>query len=140
MYFVQLVEQLQVLAAFHRVLRPGGRLLLNIPVYKLFAGIHDKSVGLTERHSVKEILTTYNDSEFDVVHHFCWPCLLSPIAAATRMLQRLKLKFSSDAEIISDLDIPADFVNDLLYRITKFERRVGCGFFGSSLCLVLARK
>jgi SAM-dependent methyltransferase len=140
LYFLSFEEQKKTLADFYKILKPGGVMILNLPALKIFTGTHDLSVGIRERYHhrmLKELLPAY--AAGDRYSFRYWPVLLSPVVAAARALQRIRIK-SGKYNAESDIDLPGAFVNGLLKGLMKLEMnylpRIN---FGSSL-FVTVRK
>ena len=49
MYFFDLYEQQKILNEFYLSLNGGGIIILNLPSFSAFSGIHDKAVGIQKR-------------------------------------------------------------------------------------------
>jgi SAM-dependent methyltransferase len=123
-----------------RTLLPGGYLILNLPAYREFSGIHDKSVGITTRTSERLIRQQLTDASFQIVELHHWPFILAPVIFLTRLKQRLTLRIFPDCTIKSDIDLPSPFINRLLFMLANEESRLGkLRCLGSSV-FVVARK
>ncbi len=121
------------------LLKPSGLLLLNMPAGKLFRGTHDIAVEIQERHSKKSIQKLIGSSA-TIVEMIYWPFLLSPLILAVRLFQRIQLTFNKNLTIVSDVELPPNFINKFFYRITQFENRFfGWKPWGSSIFVILRK-
>ena len=55
MYFFDIVEQRRILDEFYLSLNNGGIIILNLPFFNVFSGIHDKAVGIENRFNTKTV-------------------------------------------------------------------------------------
>ena len=77
-----------------------------------------------------------------IVYFSYWSFILSPLILLVRFIQRVQLKLNliELKNIKSDVTVPSNFVNNLFYRIVKFEESLfRKGIFGSSLFMVLKK-
>ena len=123
-----------------KLLKPGGLLIMNFPALKAFQGNHDIAVGIQQRYS-KTAIRNMIGNKGSVKQLTFWPFLLSPPIFFLRKLQKLRSFFVKKREVISDVQMPPSFLNDVFYRITRTEnagiRRTP---WGSSLFLVLQKQ
>ena len=129
-----------VLRAFHTALSPGGYLILNLPAYKAFAGIHDLSVGIVNRTTARIIRQQLADAGFTVTELHHWPFLLAPMIFLTRLKQRFMLQNNHDCIIKSDITLPSPLVNRLLLTLTTTEKLLGTRRFWGSSVFIFAQK
>lgn len=142
LYFLEEKEIITFIDMCEKRLSSKGILILNLPMLKIFSGIHDISVGIDNRFTKKEIenLILKNKNITPTTQMF-WPFLLSPIIFITRTWQRLYLRFSSQPTIRSDVDMPSPFINKLLYKIIQWENaHIHYKPFASSIFLVLQKQ
>lgn len=125
----------------HRALRPGGRLVLNLPAFASLAGEHDVAVRTARRYTTKEARALVEAHGFRVERCSYWNMAPTPAIWLVRRLSRRKPLDSVTAH--SDITPPAAPINRTLLGITRLERRLLHRVprlpFGSSL-LILARK
>ncbi len=140
-YFFSEEERRAILQAFWHVLKPGGMVILNLPALEAFKGIHDLSVGIEKRFTKKAVKEMINTKQFHVSTVKFWPFILSPIIFFSRFFQRIQLKMNKNVEIHSDVNLPPNSINKVLFFITKMENTLlKYKPFGSSLFLVLTKK
>lgn len=78
------VDQAAALAEFHRVLAPGGVLVLNLPAFRWLASAHDRAVHNARRYTRAEVATMLAEGGFRV-HRVCyWNSLLFPLMLIQR--------------------------------------------------------
>jgi SAM-dependent methyltransferase len=129
-----------IFSTFHQKIKPTGILITNNNAFKIFYGTHDIAVGGKQRFSLSDFENISQALTLKITYHSYWSVALSPLILAVRLLQQLQLKLNliDPSKIKSDVDVPSDFINNLLYRIVKTEEKVlGKGFFGSSLFLII---
>jgi hypothetical protein len=120
-----------IIAGFKSLLNPGGLLIMNNPAYAAFSGSHDKAVGIVTRFVPKQLVGVIVNCQLSVVNCSQWPFLLSPLVYLVRKFQKKEQ---------SDIDMPAGWINSILYSICKFEMKLfKRAPFGSSVFIV-ARK
>ena len=142
LYFLNTEEQQAFLAKAFSVLKSDGYLILNLPAFRAFSGIHDKAVGIGTRFTKKSIQYQISvNPNLLLTSLDCWPFFLSPLIFFTRTFQRLKLKLKPDTEIVSDVEIPSNLINKTLKIITNLEFNLPFRKpFGSSIFVVLKKK
>lgn len=134
-------NDLQALLEIARVLRPGGRLCLNLPAFRWLAGEHDVAVETKRRYTKGETLGLLARAGFLPERLTYWNSVLLPIVAGVRALSRLRGR-DNVAIAHSDITVPAAPINGTLRAITALEGRILRQrdlLFGSSL-LCVARK
>jgi SAM-dependent methyltransferase len=70
----------------HRVLRPGGLLLLNVPAFRFLHSAHDEAVMTAHRFKKKEIRLLLLENGFAIRLLTYWTTLLFPLAVIARTL------------------------------------------------------
>ncbi len=128
---------------FQQKLKNEGILISNNNAFKVFYGTHDIAVGGKQRFSLADFEIIFEEIPLKIVYHSYWSWVLSPLILTVRLLQQLQLKLQliDLKNIKSDVDVPPDFINNMLYRIVKVEEKLlKKGFFGSSLFLVIEQK
>jgi SAM-dependent methyltransferase len=78
----------QTLAEVHRVLRPGGVLLVRVSAHPWLWGPHDVAFNTAHRWRLHELVCHIQAAGFDVDRTTYANSLLSPLIVATRLLQR----------------------------------------------------
>ena len=70
----------------HRVLRPGGLLLVNVPAFEFLHSAHDDAVMTARRFRKNEIRSVLCENGFMIRRLTYWTTLLFPLAVAARTL------------------------------------------------------
>ncbi len=71
------------------MLTPGGRVLLRLPAYDWLRGRHDEAVHIRHRYTTGELAGKFRAAGLEPEHLSYANCLLFPIAAAKRLLERV---------------------------------------------------
>jgi len=125
----------------YRALRPGGRLLLNLPAFASLAGEHDVAVRTARRYTTKEARALVEAHGFAVERCSYWNMTPTPAIWLVRRASRRTPRDAATAH--SDITPPAAPINRALLAVACLERRLLRRVprlpFGSSL-LILARK
>ena len=70
----------------HRVLRPGGLLLINVPAFSFLHSPHDEAVMTARRFEKKELRDLLQKQNFEIRRLTYWTTFLFPLAVAARTL------------------------------------------------------
>lgn len=84
----QVADALAALGEFHRVLRPGGIVVLTMPAYQWMYSYHDRAVGNLRRYSRGETVALLRQAGFRIERATYWNTLLFPLAVLQRKLLR----------------------------------------------------
>lgn len=74
------------LAEFHRVLRPGGTLVLNVPAYQWLWSYHDVAVHSRRRYSRPDVLERLATAGFATSRATYWNAIPFPLVVTRRKL------------------------------------------------------
>ncbi len=109
-------------AELARVLRPGGRVCLNLPAYRWLAGEHDIAVETKRRYTKGEVRDLLTAGGFVIERVSYWNTALLPLVAASRAASRLRGRDAAEAH--SDVTVPTRPVNATLGAIAAWEGRL----------------
>ncbi len=115
----------QVIAEFHRILRPDGLLLLNCPALQSLWSHHDVAMMHFRRYSKKMMLNLFKTDLFSLKKLTYYNSLLLPPIYLFRSLKKTFAKIFGNRDlknIKSDLNLmPPALANYLLYKLFSLE-------------------
>jgi SAM-dependent methyltransferase len=135
------VDESAALRELHRVLKPGGWLLLNLPAWNSLAGEHDRAVKGARRYNPKRIRSLLAPPLWHIESLHGWNALLFPAVWTSRQLSRLRNQ-TATGPAQSDLKPLPPFLNQLLAAILAHDLAVCRSFqipIGTSLFAVARR-
>jgi ubiquinone/menaquinone biosynthesis C-methylase UbiE len=124
----------------YRVLRPGGRLILNVAALEFLRGAHDRAVDADRRYARRQLQALLEGAHFRVERLSYWNTAFTPPIALVRWLSRGRSGGNESPR--SDFRPLPSILNSVLRRVAALElnasRHVSLPF-GTSLFAV-ARK
>lgn len=121
----------------HRVLRPGGHLLVNVAAIKALTGNHSMLGGEVRRYHRRELREHLERTGFEVARITYTNFSLLPIVASVRLVQRMAGHRESDLE----MSVPPAPINAALSALLAVEaaavRRVDMPIGSSLLALAV---
>ncbi|HVZ07849.1 class I SAM-dependent methyltransferase [Rhodopila sp.] len=111
------VDPVTALAEVRRVLRPRGRLVLNLPAYAWLASAHDRRVHNARRLTARATAALLAQAGFRRIKARYWNGLLLPLMVVQR-----KLLARGDAA--SDVAVFPPWLDTMLHGMTELERRL----------------
>src|SRR5579871_5585824 len=82
------VDEAAALAELARCLKPGGRLVLNLPAYDWLASTHDQRVHNVRRYTARGLARLLGRAGFGEIRSTYWNTLLFPLMVVRRLLWR----------------------------------------------------
>lgn len=131
-----------IFITFQSILKLDGIIITNNNAFNIFYGTHDIAVGGKQRFRLSDFEKNFSNLELKIEYHSYWSFILSPLILLCRFIQQVQLKLNliELKNVKSDVTVPSDFVNNLLYQVVKFEENLfRNGIFGSSLFMVLKK-
>lgn len=107
------VDQDQAMREFHRVLAPGGRLIMNLPAFECLRGQHDLAVKNVRRYTPRRVRELHERHGFTAERIFCWNAWLFLPIFIWRKMSKLGAS-ASTAAAKSDLVPPPVWINKVL--------------------------
>ena len=130
-------DDLLALRDLHRVLRPGGSLLVTVPALQALWSPHDIANGHYRRYTLDELRGRIEQAGFEVVVATYFNTILFPVILAVRTLGRLRPGHENGASDVGEVPGPLNF---LLERTFSLEARLigrrALPVGVSALCLV----
>jgi SAM-dependent methyltransferase len=102
----------------HRVLKPGGQLIINVPAFGFLRGSHDIAVSIARRYTRAELAALLTDADFTIRNISYWNMALMPAVAVVRWLSR---RTATQPQVRSDLAPVWSPMNALLSGLTRAE-------------------
>jgi SAM-dependent methyltransferase len=131
-------DDVAALREIHRVLVPGGFVVLQVAAYRALWSAHDVATLTRHRYTRGELAEKVKGAGFDMVRVTYRNTLLSPLAVLIKLLRRARATTATK----SDLVVLPHLVNRALFVVVAFEnyvaRRVRLPFGVSIFCV--ARK
>ncbi|MGB9299514.1 MAG: class I SAM-dependent methyltransferase, partial [Anaerolineae bacterium] len=103
-----------------RVLKPGGRVILNLPAYNPLRSEHDVAVHIKKRYTRADVVEEVERVGLTVERIAHANTLLFPIEAAVRVAKKLPARSASEAR--SDLHSLPSAINRSLAQVLFLER------------------
>jgi ubiquinone/menaquinone biosynthesis C-methylase UbiE len=130
------IDDAKAAREMHRVLRPGGKLIINVAAFDFLRGSHDAATSMARRYTRPRLSKLLREAGFTIRSMSYWNMSLMPAVAAVRLASRRK---AQQADVRSDLKPMWPPLNALLGCITRTElaisRRIPLPF-GTSLFAV----
>ncbi|MDQ6695255.1 MAG: class I SAM-dependent methyltransferase [Chloroflexota bacterium] len=134
-------NEMTALLELRRVLKPGGRLFLNLPAYGFLRGEHDQATDVARRYTRRELKERLNEAGFTVRRISYWNMFLFPVVLLVRLIRRGDPEGAAGSAR-SDIVVPAAPINVLLTAFMAVERVLLRRFalpFGSSVAVVATK-
>jgi SAM-dependent methyltransferase len=127
------VDPPAALAEMKRVLRPGGRLIVNMPAYQWMASAHDRRVHNVRRLTARTTAAMLLQAGFERVDAGYWNGVLLPLM----ILQR---KVLARGDAISDVAPFPPWLDSIMWGMTQIERHLPFPLPAGGSVLAIAEK
>ena len=141
-YCLNKVQIINGLYSIVNLLKPDGIFLSNNNSFNIFYGTHDIAVGGKWRFTLKDFQAFTSKMPLKIQYYSYWTWILSPLILVIRIFQQIQLKLGliDTSKLVSDVNIPPDWLNKFFYKIVRMEQKIlKSGFFGSSLFLKIIK-
>ena len=131
------LQPADALAELHRVLAPGGTLILNLPAFEWLKSAHDERVHNARRFSAPSIRALLNTAGFTRIDARYWNALLLPLMIIQRKIR------ARDKERASDVAPFPPWLDATFHGVTVLEHwlaRRGLSFPAGGSVLVVATR
>jgi len=135
LYHRDVGSEVRALRECHRVLRPGGLLVVTDSAFAWLRSAHDQAVHGARRYTKREMVAHATAAGFTPLRASYAYCLVFPVVAAVRLLRRR----AHDGSDVYALPAPLDAALRGVQAVERALLRLGPLPFGSSVVLV-ARK
>lgn len=133
------IDDAKAMREMHRVLRPGGQLIMNVAAFDFLRGSHDAATNMARRYTRPRLAHLMAKAGFRVERMTYWNMSLMPALAVVRWASRAK---AQQPDVRSDLKPVWAPLNAALAALTQAELAISHKIslpFGTSLFAV-ARK
>jgi SAM-dependent methyltransferase len=127
------VDPTAALKELQRVLRPGGRVVVNMPAYQWLLAAHDRRVHNVRRQTASGLTAMLRQAGFTRIRARFWNTLLLPL-----MLVQRKILARGNAG--SDVALSPPWLDATLHGMTEFERRLPVRLPAGGSVLAIAEK
>lgn len=131
------IDEARTLAEFHRVLAPGGTLVLNLPAFEWLRSAHDTRVHNARRYTARGATALLAAAGFTRIQARYWNSLLLPLMVAQRKLR------SNTPDAASDVAPFPPWLDATLHAATRAEAAlagIGLRFPAGGSVLVVASR
>jgi len=127
------VDPAIALRELHRVLRGGGKLILNLPAYAWLASAHDRQVHNARRFTARATATLLAQAGFVRIKARYWNSLLLPLMVVQR-------KILARGDAASDVAVFPPWLDAMLHGMTEIERSLPVSLPAGGSVLATAEK
>jgi SAM-dependent methyltransferase len=128
------VDPAMALGEVRRILRPGGRLVVNMPAFAWLTSAHDRRVHNARRVSASALCDWLRAAGFEDIHTRYWNSLLLPLMVLQRKV------VASGHNAASDVAPFPPWLDATLHGVSELERRLRLALPAGGSVLAIALK
>lgn len=132
-------DDMQVLAAIHRMLKNGGLLICTVPAYPFLWSGHDRINGHKRRYMRSELVTKLKRAGFIIEKISYYNTLLAPLIAGSRLMRKIYPRHDLPKSDVYVMPRPLNMLLKLLFETESCVLPYVDFPFGISLICISAR-
>ena len=109
------------LSEWHRILKPGGKLIVFVPAFQFLWSPHDETNFHYRRYSKTSLINRFKEADFEIIRGSYWNFSLFVPGCMIKFFQRLFTR--KDKDLPNQLYEVNEFTNKLLLGLLRLENK-----------------